>query len=223
MDDFVTRMEEQFAELIVSRPLLRKEFSNGLFVIAGTYSLHEELEGEVYTDSFEIEILVDSNFPESVPIVSEKERRIRAVNFEHVNDDGTLCLEIDTKILIDLQENPTLQYFSEKYIRFYLLSFLYHRKHKKFPFGEYAHAEEGRLEYYGEIFDTTDKVAAKTLLTFIFKNEIKGHNPCPCGNGKKYRDCHRGQVHVLKESKYRSFYFKDYERLIAGGKNENNN
>lgn len=30
---------------------------------------------------------------------------------------------------------------------------------------------------------------------------LKGHHPCPCGSGKKYRDCCRGKVPTVSGNK----------------------
>jgi len=216
MDDFIKRMEFQFDELLDKNPLLSMRFCDNTAIITGVYSIYERLEEydmELYEDFFDIEIRVEDDFPKSIPKVKELGHRVRSVSYEHINPDGTLCLEVDTKILIDLNKNPTLLYFSEEFIKTYFISFLFFKRHGKFPFGERSHGEDGYLEFYSELFSITNKEAARKLLSLLFNGGLKGHVLCSCDSGRRYRNCHREQINILMESPYKDYYYKDYKLL----------
>jgi len=215
MDRFYERMIEQFDELRKDQPLLTDIVESDDFVrITGTYVLCEIFEGELFSDSFQLEITVFSDFPRSAPEVKELEKRVRDVNYRgHVYSDRTLCLEVNTRIIIELDSTPRLSYFSERFIKPYLLGFLYYQKHQRFPFGDYSHGSVGLLEFYCREFNVDSRLKAKQLLGLVFDDNFKGHRDCPCGSGKRYRNCHSDQISSFRKSKFIDNYFSDYKTV----------
>ena len=53
--------------------------------------------------------------------------------------------------------------------------------------GEYSHGNKGQMEHFLEIMN-------------IVRHNPGRNDPCPCGGGKKYKKCHRGEVESLKSS-----------------------
>ena len=66
------------------------------------------------------------------------------------------------------------------------------------PFGERKHGFEGLLESYGELIGTTEVTVISKYLECLSKKEIKGHWDCPCGSGKRIRDCHKASLMILR-------------------------
>jgi len=217
MDEFFERMREQFDELRKDQPLLTDMVESNDFVrITGTYVLHELLDSELFSDSFLLEITVLSDFPRSAPEVKELGKRIRDVNYRgHIYPDRTLCLEVNTRIIMELDTTPNLSFFSERFIKPYLLGFLYYQKYHRFPFGDYTHGPGGVLEFYCKEFNVDGRSKAKQLLGLVFDDKYKGHRDCPCGSGKRYRNCHSDQIASFKESKFIDNYFSDYN-IVKG-------
>jgi len=211
MDAFHEKMADQFSELRRGQPHLSLLLYDSGIKITGPYVVYVEFNNEQFLDSFSLEIVVDKGFPETVPIVKELERRIRPVNCgAHIYPDGHLCLEVNTRIIFELNNNPNLLFFSDTFIQPYLFGFLYYQKYHRFPFGEYAHGKKGVLEYYCTVFDVCDVGIAKELLGLIFGDNLKGHRYCPCGSGKRFRDCHRNQTVTMKESEFLDHYYNDF-------------
>jgi len=212
MDEFFERMREQFDELLKDQPLLTDMVESDDFVrITGTYVLHEILNSELFSDSFHLDITVLSDFPRSVPKVKELGKRISTKNYrDHIYPDRTLCLEVNTRIIMELDGNPSLYFFNERFIKPYLLGFLYYQKNRRFPFGDYSHGSDGLLEFYCKLFNVDDKPKAKQLLGLVFDENYKGHRDCPCGSGKRFRNCHSDQIVSFRESKFMDNYFSDY-------------
>jgi len=198
-----------------SQPFLKEvSASDSCVVIRGKYVVHAEMNGEPFSDSFMLEITIDDKFPRTVPKVKELEKRITPYNYnDHIYQDQILCLEVDTRMIIELDGNPTLSFFSERFVFPYLLGFLYYQKHGIFPFDDYSHGKAGLLEYYCAIFDVDDKYKAKQLLGLILKNHFPSHNNCPCESGKLYKDCHYNQVNRLRDSKFIERYVIDYYKV----------
>ena len=68
----------------------------------------------------------------------------------------------------------------------------------EWPFGERLHGQAGVLGSFADVLgvanDTTIVVQHLKLLSM---REIKGHNSCPCGSGRKLRQCHREKLEEL--------------------------
>jgi ubiquitin-protein ligase len=202
--------------LLEQQPLLSKTKVDGGVNIIGKYKICNQLEDEVFEDYFAIEIFVPDGFPDDIPAVKTTDGRIRASNYkEHVYTDGQFCLEIDTAIVVFLQDNPSLLVFLTRYLDTYLCGFLFYRKHKRLPFGERKHGISGLMDYYCELFDITDIKATFSLLTCLFKDNLKGHIQCPCQSGKRYRNCHRERINELRSSRLYERYKSDFATIIA--------
>lgn len=198
------------------QPLMTVFEADSGVTISGKYKICNQIATEVFEDYFALEIFVPEDFPYDIPTVKATDGKIRAVNYrEHIYPNGQLCLEIDTAIAAFLQDRPSLLAFLSRFLDVYLCGFLYYKKYKLLPFGEHKHGIEGLLDYYCELFNTADKNSAYRLLRCMFKDKIKGHIDCPCQSGKRYRNCHRGQISELKASELSERYMRDLATILA--------
>jgi hypothetical protein len=202
--------------LLAQQPLLTKTEIDGGLKFYRNYKVCNQFENEVFEDYFSLEIVVPNGFPEDIPIVKSTDGRIRANNYKgHVYTNGQLCLELSTAIIAFLQGNPSLLAFLIKYLDTYLCGFLFYQKRKYLPFGEHKHGVDGLLDYYCELFETTDIKLAYSLLFCLCRENLKGHIQCPCQSGKRYRDCHREKINELKASLLYERYKDDFELIKA--------
>lgn len=167
-----------------------ERFDEGAFIhLSGLFHLNVSYQNILIEDYFDIEVIIDKT-NENPPIVFEK-RRIE--KFHHRFTDGSLCLGIPMEISVFLKKNrfSIIKYF-EYYIIPYLYGFLYYEKYSIMPFGERSHGLQGYLEYFRDIFGLSNEVKTKEFLIYLMNNtEYRGHHICPCGSGKKIRDCHK--------------------------------
>lgn len=206
----------EIRELLERQPLLDMIDAGDGIIITGRYKVCNQIEDEVFEDYFSIEISIPNGFPDAIPTVKTTDRKIRAKNYkEHVYPDGTFCLETDTAIATFLQETQSLLGFLSKYLDTYLCGFLYYRKHNKLPFGEHRHGGFGLLDYYCELFETSNVKVAFALLDCLVKRNLKGHMPCPCQSGMRYRNCHRQRINELKETVLFERFEADYNAIIS--------
>ena len=70
-------------------------------------------------------------------------------------------------------------------------------KTQKWPFDQWAHGKPGLIQAYGELLGANGEDQVKKFLKHLLGRRIKGHWPCPCGNGSKYRNCHRDHLDAL--------------------------
>lgn len=202
--------------LLEQQPLLTKTEIDGGLKFTGNYKVCIQLENEKFEDYFSLEIFVPNGFPENIPTAKSTDGRIRANNYKgHVYANGQFCLELNTSIAAFLQRNPSLLAFLTKYLDTYLYGFLFYRKRKYLPFGENKHGVDGLLDYYCELFETTDIKVAYSLLFCLCMENLKGHIQCPCQSGKRYRDCHREKINKLNASPLYERYKDDFELIKA--------
>lgn len=145
-------------------------------------------------ERFEIEIVIDREYPQSVPRIWEVGCKITRDSDHHVYPDGNLCLFYpDARAWYWAYDANFLDFLSGP-VNDYFLGQIYFRQEGKWPFGEMRHGVDGAYDFYTEKLGTKniDEVllALKYLSPEKLRNRPKGHWPCYCGSGKKMRDCH---------------------------------
>ena len=196
----MTNIQEQIKELINSYPQLKiiNETADK-YVVAGKVFINAQYNNIQLADSFDIEINVFKDFPKRIPDIIEKSQKIPS-NFEHVNSDRTLCLAVDTDMLINLKESKNLLIWFNKYVVSFFFTCMFFDRYGKFPYGERSHGDEGVIEFYKEIFNTENIEAIFRLLQFATGKEKQSKNSlCPCGSHIKYRKCHLKQIEKIQD------------------------
>jgi hypothetical protein len=207
---------EEITALVALQPLLTVISAKEDVLISGKYKICNQIDDEVFEDYFALEIHIPNNFPGDIPKVKTIDGRIRADNYKgHIYSNGEFCLETNTAMAAYLQNTPSLLGFLTKYLDTYLCGFLYYRKHKQLPFGEHRHGGFGLLDYYCELFETSDIKIAFMLLDCLVNRNLKGHIQCPCQSGLRYRNCHRERINELKESGLFERYKTDLITIVA--------
>lgn len=140
-----------------------------------------------YNDVYDIKIVLHRNFPKILPIVSVPSKK--TINF-HTYDDTTLCLGATNELKERLRENPSLLYLIEKIIIPFLYKASYTKKYSITPGGDLSHGDQGLAEYYSEKLNLNDKKLVLQFTRLLKNGKLKGHWTCPCGSGKKIRNCH---------------------------------
>jgi hypothetical protein len=70
----------------------------------------------------------------------------------------------------------------------------------KWPFGDRSHGRLGVLESFCELLGIdVDQGQAVSYLRLLARETIKGHVACPCGSGKRLRNCHITKFTDLRE------------------------
>lgn len=110
-------------------------------------------------------------------------------NYNHQYKDGPLCLETDFAIRIRFVDGLNLVSWMQEFVEPYFFSYEYYQRFGCFPFGERSHGIEGILQSFGDVFQETDNIKVCKILMFIYSDRYRGHLPCPCGSGKKYKNC----------------------------------
>lgn len=205
-------------EFVLLKNLIGQEIEAA--VVHGTYSV------EVPTSEKNIEygivLVTPSNYPNRPPDMFVNDAKLPiptkgSYKERHIMNGGLACLAVDAEISLRWRPNPNLVNFLESFVAPFLVWQAYYDTHgKPPPWGDRPHEEDGILDFYKEFWGEIDSEALniKHLMTLLSqKNAPKGHEICPCGSGKRLRDCHWGLVKDRWQKLYHHDVMKDIEKL----------
>jgi len=201
----------QIDELIREHPYLHVD-ENETNTIRGSLEFNRSFEGISIKDKFEIEIYLPKNFPDDLPLAKEIGGRIPS-DF-HKNPDETFCFGAPEEVKRIFRACPTLIGFVRNLVEPYLYSFIYKEKYGKMPWGELSHGEQGILEHYKERFGVSHDIAAIGLLRILADEDDRGHYDCPCGSGKRLRDCHRELLAEVRRNQKTLDFLNEYINIV---------
>ena len=172
-------------------------------------------------DEYLIQILFPLNFPDQIPIVREINGRIKSsADYHNDKERDGFCLGVPGEIHNKICNSPTFNYFIAEIVVPFLYANTFYEKYKKYPWPTREHCSKGIIEYYQSLFKFNDEKVTQNFLLNIafFKNSISGHNLCPCGSGKKFKDCHRKEyTDLIKYHSHRNIQ-KDVLQIIKDNK-----
>lgn len=105
----------------------------------------------------------------------------------------------------------------------YLLGQALVERGEPWPFGEWAHGLQGRLDYYKDLLGTDHLEAICSYLAYLGSERIRGHWDCPCRSGKRLRNCHFTMISALRERMPRHEATRSQRRLTDMAKLLNSN
>jgi hypothetical protein len=172
-------------------PSLHTDESGERIIVCGSFPISH---GGSDLDWYLIEVTLPNDYPSSPCTVREVGGRIPRSPDRHVNADGTLCLAVAEELWTKWAGKFDLPNFLEGPVRTFLISNSLVEVGKAWPHGERAHGSAGVCEFYQETIGIGEPEQVLQLLGYLSKDRIKGHWPCPCGSGRKLRNCHSERI-----------------------------
>ena len=170
---------------------------SGRLVVGGTLGFVMGHEGRTVEDEFDVELRIPPDFPASPPNVYEVAGRLDG--FDHLFEDGRLCLGAPVEVRMRFAERPSLLCFTEDLVVPFLFAFSYKARYGKMPFGELAHGVEGILDYYNRFFETPTEQTVSLLKCLVHEHDSRiALGKCPCGSGRKLKRCHGSELSKLR-------------------------
>ncbi|KUO40384.1 MAG: hypothetical protein AVW05_03720 [Hadesarchaea archaeon DG-33] len=171
-------------------------------------------EGKIL-DRYSIEIELPRNYPESLPIVREVGGRIPQTADRHINPTGEACLFLPDERWKVCHPGSSLLDFLNGPVRNFFVGQSLVELGQPWPFGEWSHASVGIIEYYAELLGTKDLATILRYLDYLSKPKIKGHWKCPCGSGRRLRNCHFEELKDLRTKVRQDDAQRSRQRLIS--------
>ncbi len=141
-----------------------------------------------------IALWLPKNYPKSPPIMFCNDLKLPINTLDrHILKGGQACLEVWPEIKRRWPPGSNLVDFLVNLVEPFLAWQAYYDAFGKPPeWGERPHGKDGIIEYYSEILcRPSDDTIIGFMKLLSRKNHPKGHKLCPCGSGKKLRNCHR--------------------------------
>lgn len=191
------KVYEDYWELKEQYPKLQIKSEKNNYLIYGIVRIYAKRDNIELLDDFEIEITIQSEYPNALPKIKELSKKIPN-GYEHIYNNNNLCLGVDTEILLKFRKNPKLKYWFNEFVVNYFYGVMYYKKYGVIPFGERTHGEKGIIEFYKEYFETDDIYAILRLLVLGKNKKIDRNSYCVCGSKKRTKNCHYSKVYELE-------------------------
>lgn len=155
---------------------------------------------------YTIELLIPREYPQHEPIFFCNKKEIPWSIDRHVYETtGIACLCARSEIRVIWVWGSDLTDFVCKLVHPFLVGQFYYDTHGQWPStGERSHGKQGILETFvdllPEISNPTETQIRDFLRLLARKGRPKGHEWCPCGSGRRMRDCHQDIVQKLRTS-----------------------
>lgn len=159
------------------------------YVLFGEIVLNHVFNGVRMTGKFNLEIVVPRNFPSAFPTVKELSKCIDK-NYSHRYKNGQFCLASNLELKMFFSQDTDICSFIEKYVIPYLYTYRFYEEYGVYPYGERSHGIMGDLEYLKDLFEVDNWRQVMDIVLFVAKSTYRGHLLCPCGSGKRIRNCH---------------------------------
>lgn len=206
----------QAQEVVDAHPGLILKEQDQCILLVGQYVFDCVFEDVPFYDEFSLEIRISGEYPLSIPEVRETTGRIKDSGYGHVFKEDYLCLGATCDLIDCIQSSSSLLVFLDLVIPSYLFGFMYYEEYGvEPPFGERSHGYKGLKEAYMDRYGILEDNQLYNLL-FILGGIVpyRGHMLCPCGSGKRLRNCHGPALLRDLTSDYSFFYKLNAAEII---------
>lgn len=197
--------EKLKADVAACYPNLHFSVRENQVFLTGSFPI--EHEGQII-DHYAIEIEFPQTYPKGIPLVREVGGRIPRTPDRHIYATEDVCLFLPLEVSSAYPEGTSLLAFLNGPVQSFFVGQSIFELTGEWPFGQRSHGDEGYAEYVTEVTGVKDKDAIYRFILAMQKDEIKGYWDCPCGSGKKLRNCHLQQV--LKLHRDYQYYLRQY-------------
>lgn len=194
-----SKFERDFVSVEVNFPKLSYSWSSKLmgWLITGSLDICDS-EGD-YWNTFKVTILIPKNYPHCVPIIMENSEIIPRDIDWHISKEGICCIDHEYALIIMSRKGININTFIKDKIYPYFANQLFRLTKGKYAGKEYLHHFDGTLQFYIEDLDLKSPKMVAVFLERILKKYMVGRNNlCPCGIGKKIKECHLESIETIK-------------------------
>ena len=200
----VTRPEllEDVRDALAAYPTLHLFLNSSGAEIRGTFPVLGE--SNQVLDEYRVSIELPASYPEVLPVVRETGERIPWTLARHVvRVNGTCCVLLPDARGEEFPIGAPFRDYLAGPLRNYFLGQSIIELGGAWPFGEWGHGNDGRIEYYGQLFGTKDRATIRRFLELIAWPNDKTRPRCPCGSGRRLSRCCLAKVKDLRRKLHR--------------------
>mgnify|MGYP003381933875 CR=1 FL=1 len=190
-------LQKTLDEMSARFPGLQSAWREGRLEFTGRLTIADQ-KGEL--GSFDIRIAIPDQYPDTLPLVFETSKRIPRISRRHIYPDGSCCVGTELDLWVSQDETTSLADFAESVVVPYFVGQLLVEEGAPWPQGERAHGRDGIWQSLLILTQTHSRGVALRILRLLENPKPPGQSPCPCGNGKRLRDCCSVKIRKLQES-----------------------
>lgn len=184
-------------------------------VALGTYALVVPESTRHY--DYGIAITLSHDHPLSMPVMYGDDPKLPiGVLDRHILANGQACLGVPGDVRRRWNPEAGIMGFLDGFVAPFLVWQVYFDAHGgPPPWGQRPHHGQGILDFYAEILGipVVDASVSQYMALLARKNAPKGHEPCPCGSGRKLRHCHAELIALTRKTLNWQFARADLETL----------
>jgi len=181
-------MDKRVGELLREyKHLMIEDETSKEYKISGDIVVHRSIEQFVLNKSYKVLIIIPKEIG-SIPYVYER-GGIIDTDYLHINSDGRLCLSTDVDMQIAFCKEPSLVSWMKNFVEPFFVSYEFFKRYGFFPMGDRKHGATGIVQSYMDFFGV-NMLQAEQIIIYLSYEKYRGHQPCPCGSGKRIRNCH---------------------------------
>jgi hypothetical protein len=200
-------VEPRLAQLF---PALHLDKRSGRPVGRGTFTI-DEAGREI--DRFLVEIDFGPLALGDLPKVWETEGRIPRTPDRHINtQDGSACVCLPEDYFLRHPGPFDVVAFLSGPVRDFFVGQAIVERGGAWPHGEWAHGGAGTEEWAKEFMETFSGAQISAFVNVLAMKDLKGHLACPCGSGRRLRDCHIDLLRLMRRHLSRADALKLVER-----------
>lgn len=190
------KLDELTVALRDHAPWLRMHINDQELTARGPFVLAADGAAQ---DIYAIVMRYDPHNHQAEPKVWEIGGAIERLEDNHVNVvDGSCCLGVVDEWLAKTGDTSFAGFVTGPLWNFFLSQAIF-RRTGRWIFEERPHGLPGMIEAYGELVGdsvpTLERLAR--TLSFLSLERIKGHWQCPCGGGRRVRNCCQKRLEKL--------------------------
>ena len=171
---------------------------SGQLVAKGPFPIFKE---GVVIRHYLLGLVFPKNYPEWIPTVFILDPHVKPIPDRHIFGNRSACLCLPHEVPQHLPDGIRLAKFMDRLLTPWLIGQASYDKHGKWPFEARSHNREGILEGFSDLLEIKDLTVVECFTRLLVrKNPAKGHELCPCGSGKKLRDCHTALYYRCREA-----------------------
>jgi hypothetical protein len=166
-------------------------------VAHGTYRV--QVPNTNRTIDYRIALVTPPDYPDRPPMMFGDDPKLPMCDIDrHILPNCRACLGVYAEVTMHWKRGSNLVDFLKILVEPFLAWQAYYDAHgEEPPWGARPHGKPGTLQFYEELWGKPlpEGFDVERFISLLARKESpKGHEICPCGSGKRLRECHRALI-----------------------------
>lgn len=213
IEDDPEGFEAQKQAVAQRQPYLDWDTDDEFVCLGGLFLVRNPASGKPL-DGYDLKIRFPESYPRRLPRVWETGGQLPDHHLErHVSRREGCCLFVAEEFYLRHPDGFTVLQYLEGPVNNYFLAQLHYEHLGEWPWPDRSHELAGIEEAYEDLLGVSGQDAILGCVDLLRRRELKGRWDCPCGSGRKLRDCHLDKFRELQEAIPEDVFQDTFHRL----------